>query len=100
MSSFLRNIQRKYQRRADKYEGQPQQTRLVKGGYETCHPTRGWKRISFARYEAQRKLAMLLDNAPWHRSRKAVKPDVPASINRRTGKPHKREREMARRRAR
>jgi hypothetical protein len=30
-------------------------------GYETCHFTKGWRRISFARLRAQQRMAVMLD---------------------------------------
>lgn len=61
MSSLSRRIQRKYQRSLPDYEPAPQPFRmLADGGYETLHPTRGWKRFSGKRLRAQRRMAHIL----------------------------------------
>lgn len=61
MSSKLRNMQRKFKRRAADYEPAPQPFfTLPDGGYMTLRPTKGWLKISGARLRAQFRMANLL----------------------------------------
>lgn len=53
MSSLLRRIQRKAQRKRAGYEPNPQYTEVHETGYLTLHPTKGWKRLSYARVAAR-----------------------------------------------
>lgn len=73
----------------------PQPTVMLDYGYCVLHPTRGWRRISYARVEAQRRMAQLLDNVVPRRQNRAPQSDH-AGINRHTGKPHEHRRAIAR----
>ena len=63
MSSFLRNIQRKMAKKGGHYERKQQLYREHgpdDDGYDYCHRTRGWRRVSALRLAAQAKMAHLL----------------------------------------
>lgn len=47
MSSFLRNLQRKYRPNRGKAEQVVRPN--LDGGYSVLHPTRGWRKVSPAR---------------------------------------------------
>lgn len=60
MSSMIRRMQRKAQRNSGSYQPRPALERpLPDGGYETLHPTRGWKRTSADRMLGQDQLAAI-----------------------------------------
>ncbi len=44
------------------WPSRPQPTKVREDHYKTLHPTRGWKRVSNKRIEAQHRMAVLLDN--------------------------------------
>ncbi len=63
MSSFLRDIQRKAAKKGGHYKNKGQFYREHgpdDDGYDYCHRTRGWKRVSAAQLAAQVKMAYLL----------------------------------------
>lgn len=47
MSSFLRNIQRKF--RPNRGKAKQRLEPVTGGGYRVLHPTRGWREVSAAR---------------------------------------------------
>lgn len=61
MGGLTRKIRRAYAKRGGK-EWQSKETpfRHDRSGYSALHPTKGWRRISFKRLEAQRRMAQLL----------------------------------------
>jgi hypothetical protein len=62
MSSMLRNLQRKIERRSPDRARveQPYRQHADGTGYDVYHPTRGWRRISAKRVAAQARMASLL----------------------------------------
>ena len=69
MSSFLRTIQKRAQRRnlnkaqiAELKAAKTQQTRITEAGYHTLRPTKGWIFISTKRLAAQYRMAQILGN--------------------------------------
>lgn len=60
MSSLLRTLQRKRQRRNGTFEAAPQPTEADESGYVTLRPTKGWMRMTAKRLVAQRRMAYLL----------------------------------------
>lgn len=61
MSSLLRRKQRKIARDNGSFENKSAQYRNAgPGGYDVCHPTKGWRHYSAARLRAQARLAEML----------------------------------------
>ncbi|MBB5985989.1 hypothetical protein [Sphingobium lignivorans] len=97
--SHMSRLERKMAEREDK-PVRPQPTRIGETGYQTLHPTRGWKKVSYKRAKAQQLMGMMLDRAT-KGVRKTLSPrSDSAHINRHTGKPHEGAREKAKRRGR
>lgn len=98
MSSYLRTLQRRQARKSTDYETPDRPFRpLPDGGYEVLIPPHGWQRFSFRRLRAAQRMAQMLDHVMSTMGRPVRPRSASASINRRTGKPHKHEREIARR---
>lgn len=100
MTSLQRKLVRASSHRTGKKieSERPQPTVILETGYKVLHPTKGWRTVSYARAEAQTRMAQLLDNFVPRRQSRAPRSDH-AGINRHTGKPHEHHREIARQKA-
>lgn len=57
MTGIARQLNRAFARhKGVKIESKPHHVDVQVGHYNVLHPTRGWKRVSYARLEAQRKM--------------------------------------------
>lgn len=71
MSSFPRNLQRKYMRAHPDYEPAAQPViHLRDGGYYTLRPTKGWARFTAKRLRAEQRVAEIMDRVLPDRRRK------------------------------
>lgn len=73
MSSLLRTIHRRSERRRWDYEPKPQATKVEETGCTTLHPTKGWKRVSYARLRARELIMSIHNRVSPRRAKKAAK---------------------------